>query len=813
MEHHIPSASAAFILHDKLIQVDELGGKAGDKGRPSSVASLSPKLSLSFPLLKDDDSSNTNSNVASTSGAEDSTLFSRMLNRMMRRPLSFTNLPSLLGASSSSSSTDAQTSSSALGKNAQQNPKVSLKDKAASGEDAPKNGWRMVKSIRAEGTPSASTVNPITIHNNTSSNTKDGSAMLHDHDLEFPALPTSPNSATHYHHPLFRPHHHHQHRTTQPTSHLDTSSMKDDDSDAVTLCSLDGTDASGPLFQKQSNYDKWESSVSLRPPLHIVVPGRAGSIGDDASSSTGSSMMMTMMAARHHHQHKQLALTMPQGPARREGGRKIPREIIGRILQFVAYEPTVVMMEKGQDAGSFGETNNNGNNSDLTSQQEPAAAPANDDDDDDASSTTSSHSSQSSDDESTLQMTRSTVSSHHYLGFGGRKKSGVLNMLMPMEDEPLTEQEARRATNRDRIACALVSKDWAGEALRLVWREFPILLHGLCASTKCDRPLSALSPLSPSSMSPPTPCSISTLINYNGNNQNHHNNNHNHNNNNHPLSLSLEDSPHLSSRHSLFPSSYASNMSACTAYSATNKPTASSYLRYASHLRSLDVEILFPSVEDRSGCMRLADRIMRLRDAVAGDGAEGSAVRKVRVSLNWVPKDVVMDDEDVQEEEEDDEFGDEIVGAALGWKQASPAIPISSSRSGLSGHPTGVSLPSRRHLESRRRPSPYAHLRRSLSSFLALFASASATPLLESFKLEVTYSGEGRGWRMVEPLVVNVGKRVKKEEDGLLKMVAGKEEDQTEQEQEEEEVAQWVRENRGVDVVVDEGVVVGIGRR
>ncbi|KAJ3329583.1 hypothetical protein HDU76_007600, partial [Blyttiomyces sp. JEL0837] len=124
-----------------------------------------------------------------------------------------------------------------------------------------------------------------------------------------------------------------------------------------------------------------------------------------------------------------------------------PTEIIGRILLYVAHFETVKV--------------NTGNNRDN--------------DNDDASSTTSTTSSSdsnsnTSDSDSESDDGDSSSSSSQDSDDDDDDEEEDGDLFGDNEAVFLTKSQARQATNRDRLQCALVSKTWADQALRLMWR-------------------------------------------------------------------------------------------------------------------------------------------------------------------------------------------------------------------------------------------------------------------------------------------------------------------------------------------------------
>ncbi|KAJ1560965.1 hypothetical protein HK405_005359 [Cladochytrium tenue] len=171
----------------------------------------------------------------------------------------------------------------------------------------------------------------------------------------------------------------------------------------------------------------------------------------------------------------------------------------------------------------------------------------------------------------------------------------------------LSSEEADRASRRDLLECALVCRGWTIEALRIMWREVPIVLHGLSCSLKSERSLSSLS--APGS---PTPS----------------------------LSLSIETagSPPPSSPPSPVQLGAASPTADDDEKSvAVATPAAAGggglLIDYSALPRHADVEVLFPPADDAGRCLRLGSRLSQLSQALS----HMRALESIRLALSWVP--------------------------------------------------------------------------------------------------------------------------------------------------------------------------------
>ncbi|KAI9362066.1 hypothetical protein DFJ73DRAFT_11651 [Zopfochytrium polystomum] len=182
----------------------------------------------------------------------------------------------------------------------------------------------------------------------------------------------------------------------------------------------------------------------------------------------------------------------------------------------------------------------------------------------------------------------------------------------------LSKDEATRATQRELYECALVSRLWAFEALRQLWREVPLILHGLSCSLKSELPLKALCATTESEASGSPRSSYSLLSGTT------------------PLDYESDEneSPTL-----------------CSSSPASSPPGSPSafQVHYSCLTRHVDVEVLFPAPEDFNCCTRLSGRLSQLSDAIG----QMSALQSIKVSLSWVPKSQLVGDDaenDVEDE-------------------------------------------------------------------------------------------------------------------------------------------------------------------
>ncbi|KAJ3196732.1 hypothetical protein HK101_007964 [Irineochytrium annulatum] len=186
--------------------------------------------------------------------------------------------------------------------------------------------------------------------------------------------------------------------------------------------------------------------------------------------------------------------------------------------------------------------------------------------------------------------------------------------------------------------CALVSPLWRDEALRLIWRDVPVVVHGLSSPTKGQRPLTILQPgvsfTSPSKNRAPLARQALTPRS--------------------PFALSSS----AGSDGTLF------EMSASP---TSNRGPVSPYAKY---IRSLKVEVIFPSPDDRLACVKLARRLSALEDAVKGM----AGVRDVTLDLELVPGDRAFGEDEEEDRDDADTADDDVGGMAVVGRRASSSF-------------------------------------------------------------------------------------------------------------------------------------------
>ncbi|KAJ1551929.1 hypothetical protein HK405_013370, partial [Cladochytrium tenue] len=173
----------------------------------------------------------------------------------------------------------------------------------------------------------------------------------------------------------------------------------------------------------------------------------------------------------------------------------------------------------------------------------------------------------------------------------------------------LSSEEADRASRRDLLECALVCRGWTIEALRIMWREVPIVLHGLSCSLKSERSLSSLS--APGSPTPSLSLSIETASS--------------------PSPSSPPSPVQLGATSPAVEDDEKGVAAASTAVSGNGG--GGLLIDYSALPRHADVEVLFPPADDAGRCLRLGSRLSQLSQALS----HMRALESIRLALSWVP--------------------------------------------------------------------------------------------------------------------------------------------------------------------------------
>ncbi|KAI8609346.1 hypothetical protein BC830DRAFT_1222329 [Chytriomyces sp. MP71] len=163
------------------------------------------------------------------------------------------------------------------------------------------------------------------------------------------------------------------------------------------------------------------------------------------------------------------------------------------------------------------------------------------------------------------------------------------------------------------VACSRVSRLWCEESVRWIWRNTEILCHGF----QSDRTFDILL-------------------------------------NNAPKGSSLEygTSSTLECNDSGFASFDACSFDSI--HPCDGRRSGAMY-PYASYIRSLSLEIAFPSLDDAPRCARLSARLVKLRDAL--DARLFQGLTRARLALSWFPGGRMVG------EETDDEDGEAMHGS------------------------------------------------------------------------------------------------------------------------------------------------------
>ncbi|KAJ3109973.1 hypothetical protein HDU96_007003 [Phlyctochytrium bullatum] len=497
----------------------------------------------------------------------------------------------------------------------------------------------------------------------------------------------------------------------------DTDESEDSDSeDGIVLRpthqhrkpSLLSTGTAEPFFLMDMDDDvPLSTPFSLASPIDfppLAAPLRRGSACSDDDDDADTRTLCTRPA---------LSIVVHNGQVRKGKGRRLPREILGRIFLFVAHEA-------GAGASVAAVT--------LAVNEEAMT---------DAGTVTTSSA-------ATLWGAGASLPVSGG-GGGGREESedGESDDGEEEVQQMMTAEEARRMTNRDRLACALVCREWAEEALRLVWRAET-------AAAAAALPLALALPVAAAST--PATTAVHRALNPAFIRNPHAS-----------FSLEVDHHPHggLSGgipRYHTTPKPHMLSTST-TSTLVGSAPTATMpYQRYASHLRSLDVEILFPSPQDAASCVRLARRVHRLCEAVRAGAAgsdgwvlpeEGSAaLRRASVVLSWVPCRGAFEemggwaewDDDEDSEVVEEEEPEELTAAAT--SQPIPIPPRARRRRSTSSTSSlGLDAPCASSPLADEIPPPreaWRQLRRETSN---LVAALGGLPRLEALSLAVTFSG------------------------------------------------------------------------